>query len=215
MKIVIQCAAQKDPDAGYWHTKGGKRVSFIANPAAAAHSDKIIYATPEHISPEGLPWRTLVWNYNKTPNRNPFKLYPVYKLYRNETYRALVNEYGVENTFILSAGWGLVRADFLTPQYNITFSALAAKEYRRVKKDHYRDFCMLPDDGEPVVFFGGKDYLPLFASLTMGIRGKRTIFYNSASCPHLARCGIRRYETATRTNWHYECAKAFIAGEIH
>lgn len=214
MNIVIQCAAKKDPDAGYWRTGHGRDVFFIAHPAAATHSNKLIYARPDDISPDRVSWRSLVWKYNETPDRNPFKLYPAYRLYLNDSYRALVKKFGMERTFILSAGWGLIRADFLLPQYDITFSASAEQQYRRSKKDTYDDFCMLPDDGQPVMFFGGKDYLSLFASITRGIRGKRIVFYNSTSCPELAGCTLRRYKTATRTNWHYECVRSFIQGDI-
>lgn len=211
MKVVIQCAAQKDSDAGYWPTDGGKAVSFVASPAEATPSGKIIYARPDDASDQGVSWRSLVWDYNKAPGRNPLNLYPAYQLYRNDTYRALAKQFGIENTFILSAGWGLIRSDFLTPQYDITFSAAAFIANRRRKTDHYSDFCMLPNDGTEVVFFGGKDYLPLFLSLTGAFKGQRNVFYNSASCPNLPGCTVTRYKTATRTNWHYECAKAFIA----
>jgi hypothetical protein len=37
----------------------------------------------------------------------------------------LVEKFGIEKVFILSAGWGLIRADFLTPNYDITFSGSA------------------------------------------------------------------------------------------
>ena len=65
-----------------------------------------------------------------------------------------------------------------------------------------------------IVFFGGKDYLPLFSALTTGIYAPKTVFYNSASMPSGRGCKLRRFETSTRTNWHYECANAFIDGRI-
>lgn len=211
MKVVIQCAAQKDSDAGYWRTDAGKAVSFVASPAQATLSRKMMYARPDDTSDQGVSWRSLVGDYNKAPGLNPLNLYPAYRLYRNHTYRALAEKFGIENTFILSAGWGLIRSDFLTPQYDITFSGVADIANRRRKNDYYSDFCMLPDDGAEIVFFGGKDYLPLFLSLTGALKGKRIVFYNSASCPNVPGCTVRRYKTATRTNWHYQCAKAFIA----
>ena len=61
----------------------------------------------------------------------------------------------------------MIAADFLTPDYDITFSGSADAYVRRGKKDRYKDFCMLPADTvDDIVFFGGKDYLPLFAKLT-------------------------------------------------
>jgi hypothetical protein len=55
---------------------------------------------------------------------------------------------------------------------------------RRRKTDRYDDFCMLPGHtDEEILFFGGKDYLPLFCSLTDAIRGTKIVFYNSATTP--------------------------------
>jgi len=91
----------------------------------AAPSRKIRYARPDDASDQGVSWRSLIWDYNKARARNPLKLYPAYRLYIDDAYGALVKQFGITNTFILSAGWGLIRSDFLTPQYNITFSGAA------------------------------------------------------------------------------------------
>ncbi len=76
-----------------------------------------------------------------------------------KVYGRLVVRLGLENVYVLSAGWGLIRADFLTPYYYITFSSRADTYKRRRKTDRYDDFRMLPDDAKnDIVFFGGKDY---------------------------------------------------------
>ena len=54
---------------------------------------------------------------------------------RPSVYRELVHALGAENVFILSAGWGLLSADFLTPNYDITFSATAERYKRRRVRD--------------------------------------------------------------------------------
>ena len=91
-------------------------------------------------------------------NDNPLGLYPAYRLYRNPIYERLVDRLGLQNVYILSAGWGLIWADFLTPYYDITFSQSAEGFKRRWKTDRYMDFSMLPDrQGDEIVFFGGKD----------------------------------------------------------
>ena len=144
---------------------------------------------------------------------NPLGLCPAYRLYENQTYGRLADRFG-SNLYILSAGWGLIRADFLTPYYDITFSPSADSYKRRRKADRYQDFCMLLRDAdEPIVFFGGKDYVPLFCTLTKSAKGKRTIFYNSARPPEAPDCRLERFETATRTDWHYECANHFLNKE--
>jgi hypothetical protein len=153
--------------------------------------------------------------YNDDPGGNPLRLYPAYQLYENQAYGRLVDRFGSENVYILSAGWGLIRAGFLTPSYDITFSPSADAYKRRRKTDRYDDFRMLPDDTEnDIVFFGGKDYLPLFCSLTDTNRSRKIVFFNSTSIPRLNGCTLKRFETTTRTNWHYECANAFLDGTI-
>ena len=215
MKIVIQCASGKETSAGHMQTKDGKQVIFVAQPQLAPHDDKI-YATPDDQSDWQKSWRSLLEEYNKSPGKYPWNLYPAYKLYRNEVYGALVNKFGVERVYILSAGWGLIRADFLTPQYDITFSSRAEGYKRRVKPtpaktDRFQDFQMLPEDSDDsVVYFGGKDYLPLFCKLTKKCRCYRKVFYNSAIPPDAPDCVLERCNTKTRTNWHYECAKIFL-----
>jgi hypothetical protein len=78
-----------------------------------------------------------------------------------------VDRFGVEKVYILSAGWGLIRADFLTPYYDITFSQQAERWKRRRKADRYEDFRMLSDDAaDDIACVGGKDYLKLFGALT-------------------------------------------------
>jgi hypothetical protein len=126
-----------------------------------------------------------------------------------------LDRFGSENVYILSVGWGLIRADFLTPSYDITFSPSADAYKRRRKTDQYDDLRMLRNDTEDdIVFFGGKDYLPLFCSLTDTNRSRKIVFFNSTGIPRLNGCTLKRFETTTRTNWHYECANAFLDGTI-
>ena len=63
---------------------------------------------------------------------------------------------------------------------------------------------------EPIVFFGGKDYVPLFNTLTKSAKGKRTVYYNSVQPSDAVGCTLKRFETTTKTNWHYKCAKDFL-----
>src|SRR5262249_29194545 len=104
---------------------------------------------------------------------------------------------------------------FLIPQYNITFSASAESYKRRRKGDAYADFRHLGADVKgPVLFFGGKDYVPFFCNLTGGLKAERIVFFNSSDAPEGAGCRLVRYPTRTRTNWHYECVAAFLAGRL-
>ena len=216
MNVVIQCAAKKQPDAGCLRTKDGKRVFFVADPEKAPVKHGYVYARPDDPSDKGPSWRDLLLEYNANSGNSSLGLYSAYELYGNSTYRLLAARFGLENTFILSAGWGLISAFFLTPNYDITFSASADAYKRRKKSDAYLDFSMLPKCiNEDMFFFGGKDYQPLFCALTDSYKGKRTIFYNSKHPPDTPGCSRRRFPTRTRTNWHYECADAFINGDLN
>ena len=104
-----------------------------------------------------------------------------------------------------SAGEGIYGLD---RNGKITFSNAAARYKKRGKTHPYADFRQLANDRpEPVVFLGGKDYLPLFERLTADVDARKVAFYRSTAVPR--RSGIRyvRYETPARTNWHYLCAR--------
>ena len=214
MKIVIQCAASKSDHAGCLATSDGKSIIFVAYPEYAPYKDGYFYCRPDDLSPDGITWRNKLIDYNNKEN-NPDNLLPAYQLYRHESYVNLVDRYGKDNIYILSAGWGLISSQFLTPVYDITFSISAEKYKRRKNMDKYDDFCQLKlDCHEDLLFFGGKDYLPLFSILTRSYQGRRIIFYNSKIKPNVSGCSLVRYTTTTRTNWHYECVKAFINKKV-
>jgi hypothetical protein len=197
--VVIQCAGSKRADAGFLKTKDGTSVSFVAHPEFAPPADGCIYARPDDASDAGGTWRDQLLAYNESPGSNPLGLLPAFELYENAIYRALANRFGVEKTYILSAGWGLIRAAFLTPAYDITFSTQAEDYVRRRKRDAFHDFAMIPvRTTEPVVCFASKEYAPLFAALTRSVKSEKTVFYNSATPPTAPGCVLVRFETRTR-----------------
>ncbi len=217
MIVVIQCAGSKFKNAGTMRDGRGKPVKFVAQPDPAP-ADGYSYARPDDESGQGGTWREMLLQYNNENGANPLGLARAFELYRPPVYQALAQQVGTKKLYILSAGWGLIRADFLTPDYDITFSAQARNEHaykRRKRADRYEDFCMVPPEGdEPVLFFGGKDYLPLFTALTSALRAPRVVYYRSEDKPHIPGCVPVRYSTPRSTNWHYECAETFIAGDL-
>ncbi len=220
MTVVISCAGGKNPFAGYMLTENGQRVMFVADPQEAPLDESIIYKRPDDLAHSGLSWRDKLIEYNSkykdTASGNPLGLLPAWKLYKNPAYSELVSAFDIQNIFILSAGWGLIHADFLTPTYDITFSQQAEAYKRRRKRDIYKDFATLPKDiCEPVVFLGGKDYIPLFCYLTEDIKSKRIVFYNSKVPPDAPGCELRSFITKTRTNWHYKCARELAQQNIN
>lgn len=214
MKIVIQCAGSKSEGAGSFTLKDGRRVMFVASPSVKPPPENCIYARPDDTAETPHEtWREKLTAYNREEaDKNPLNLLPAYKLYKNPIYQQLVSRFGQEKVFILSAGWGLIPAYFLTPAYDITFSASGDLLNRRKSNDHYNDFCLMEDDDEEIAFLGGKSYLPLFHALTKGMSGKKIVFYNSRTSPNLPSSNIQliKFETSTRTNWHYECAQSII-----
>tara|TARA_R110002110_G_scaffold137735_2_gene323083 strand:- start:9692 stop:10246 length:555 start_codon:yes stop_codon:yes gene_type:complete len=163
MIVVIQCAAKKTRNAGHLCYQNGQNVLFVAEPGSAPVSAGTKYARPDDVADTGSSWRNELIRYNEAPTNNPLGLVPAWQLYKNPAYGFLAKTYGLEKLYILSAGWGLIAADFLTPVYDITFSSSADAYKRRRNKDRYDDLCMLPSNSdEPVVFFGGKDYISLF-----------------------------------------------------
>lgn len=208
MIIVIACAGGKNPDAGYMKTLDGHHVNFVGNPPEGTNG---VYARPDDMSDTGVTWREQLVEYNRNPNDNPLGLLPAWKLYKHPIYVQLVEKFGLDKVFILSAGWGLISSNFFTPVYNITFSKAAGGQVHRRPTDHYADMNMLSDaTNEKVVFLGGGGYVPLFSALTAKVQGERVVYYSSKKPPLASGCTMKKYHR-TFTNWHYECAKEVIA----
>ncbi|MBX9594610.1 MAG: hypothetical protein K2X46_09620 [Roseomonas sp.] len=216
MRIVIQCAGSKHKTAGSVRCLDGRRVVFVADPRLASAAPGTLLAHPDDGSDRpGQTWRDLVIAANRSPGTFGAGLLAAAALYSPPAYLTLQRTFGVANVFILSAGWGLVRSDFLLPDYDITFSGSAPAESRRRRHHRFADFNALtslpPDD---TVFLGGKDYLPLFDALTAGQEGRRVVFFNSVVEPAIPGCDLRRFPTTRRTNWHYDCATALATGAL-
>lgn len=215
MKVVIQCAARKESHAGTMRTADGRAVYFVAEPDRAPRREGAIYARPDDRSEEGRTWRDALLHYNAEPDGNPFGLLPAYRLYRNPAYMKLARSVGVSNLFVLSAGWGLLPAEFLTPDYDITFAQAADGWKRRRSRDLYRDFRLQGVEvRDPLLFFGGSSYLGLFQQLTDSYHGPRIAWYNTRVTPTMPGVEMVRFETTARTNWHYQAVDAFVSGGL-
>jgi len=201
--IVIQCSNGKQKNAGSF---GGGKIKFEAHPEPGA---KLTYHPDKKIPDMEVTWRDYVMLYNQKVN-NPDELLPAAKLYKNKMYQKIIDEVGIKNVYILSAGWGLIRGDYLIPKYDITFSGAAKKKNRRKKNDLYNDFNQLPKTKKEVHFFGGKDYLELFYTLTKDIAPKCNITIHHAS--ETEKHPEYNYEKwpVKCTNWHYQAVKDFL-----
>jgi hypothetical protein len=222
MQIIIQCASTKKPGAGAFRTVDGEQVRFVGVPEACSDRTARVARPDEPSDIPGLTWRDRLSEYNNQHDvDNPWQLARAYELYAPSAYVRLVRRFGIENIFILSAGWGLVRADYLLPDYDVTFSAQADAYKRRRVKDHYADFNhMKPLKNGHMVFFGGRDYRPLLYALLAETAGEKILFDRVA--PETAAQNrfehgwcVRSFPTARLTNWHYGCAEALIEGSLH
>jgi hypothetical protein len=213
---VIQCASGKRDGAGHLTTVNGKPVTFVAQRELAPHRADREYAEPDDPSGYGSSWREFLQKHNNDHSGdNPARLCPAYQLYKNKAYVRLADGLGVSNVYVLSAGWGLIRADFLTPFYDITFSSSADTYKRRRKKDRFDDLRMLPESTKKdIVFFGSRECLPLFCSLTDSVRAKRIVFYNSQAPPQCNGCTLKKFVGTRHTNWQYDCVNAFLDGRV-
>jgi hypothetical protein len=216
MKVVIQCSATKNAAAGSF-TQNGQRVKFVAHPELYGGPVGEVPFKPDAIIPsEQITWRDHLLAYNQIDD-NPDHLLPVVELYSNKVYRNLLNFIGEENLYILSAGWGLIRANFKLPDYDITFSQSEPWK-RRTKHDEFLDFAQLTQSELPVdeqiYFFGSKDYLPLYYRLTQNLVARKVVYFKSSKIKKHAGYEYILYGREIKTNWHYSCAKDFMAGRI-
>ena len=124
--VVIQCAATKRKGAGRLVSASGQRMVFVARPESAPVNIGCVYARPDDPSGNGKSWREILHEYNKRPGDNPLGLYPAYQLYENRIYERLTHAFGLENVYVLSAGWALIGAGFLTLVTTLPLAACGA-----------------------------------------------------------------------------------------
>ena len=228
MKVVIQCAASKRDHDGGFTTGSGEKLLFVAAPELCVSVPPgMRYARPDDPCGEEKAgtWRDMLKRYNEQPD-NPCKLLRAADLYSpkehefRNLYRELADAFGWDNLFILSAGLGLIRAGFWTPDYKVTFSAQVKKEeswtWRNSKASQplWHDFNHLCEtqigQDEPIHFFGGKDYLPTFYTLLETLPGKKIVHYMGRVVEHSG-FKYKEYKGPEKNRtWHYRAAKDFL-----
>ena len=219
MIVVISCAGSKHSKAGKLKTKDGTPVKFVAHPGEAPDNPAYVYAHPDDPSGYGMPWRNKLLDYNKKyqdTGDNPDGLLPAWQLYENPAYGRLFKELGPEKVYILSAGWGLIKSTFLTSYYDITFSTNPKVEKwkrRNFKKDKFEDNPLSKDISDTIVFFGGKDYIPLFCKLTRSLDCRKIVLYTGKKPLVLPNYRLKRSDRKGQ-KWYYQCAKDFLDGYL-
>jgi len=213
--VIFPCCAGKEKR--YWEYKGQK-VEFVANPDKCAKLGGFLYCHPDCKNPDtGKTWRQELEDYNKQyqlTGKNPLGLCRAWELYQpkqNKTiYAQLYKKFG-ERLFILSAGWGLVRADYLLPHYDITFGQRAKPYNERRENDTYYDFNQLIDveleKNDIIYFFGVKGYIWLYYRLTCNLSCRKVIYHRSTKIHQIQGYEYMPYSGGRRTSWHYSCIK--------
>ena len=213
--VVIQGGENKVASAGHMVLPDGRPVVFVAEPGVAPGDPGMAYRRPDDRADGIQTFRDALVAYNGTPEDNPLGLLPAWRLYDDDAYRTLVEGVEPENLFILSAGWGLIESDFLTPTYDITFSNGVATYKRRRPRDSYNDLCRLPSEGTSrLVFAGGTDYIPLFLELTEGITTERIVYHHASRAPLAAAAQFVPVESDDTNDWHLQWARDYAAGKV-
>ncbi|MGL2999401.1 hypothetical protein [Flavobacterium sp. RSSB_23] len=211
-KVVMICAGQKNNSffTAYPIEK------FVDNP-----SNNFEHHPDDIKENSETTWRDYLID-----NQNDKNLLEAYRLYVPRTlpnvYLESHNRF-MANLYILSAGWGLVRANYRLPKYDITFSKatnVSLNARRNFNTTQYQDFNQLDkNDDNDIVFIGSPDYIPLFIHLTENLKNRKIIYWKKKNTPNTYPLPnnsflYRFYLTTTNTNWYYELARDFCSGLI-
>jgi len=224
--IIFPCSKGKKEK--YWENKGQK-VEFVANPNPdnCAKSQGFLHCHPDDINTDtGKTWRQELQDYNEycqRTNKNPFGLYKACELYEPKRNKQIYNQLYQNfksRLFILSAGWGLVRADYLLPHYDITLKENVAICNRRTKQRKFDDFNHLAQNiqqDDIVLFPILNDYIDLFHELTKRLTQKKFVFAQDKP-PEIDAWQTEAYifkkYDRKHTSWQYKWAEDAINGVL-
>jgi hypothetical protein len=224
MIIVIQCANRKVANAPTL-TLNGNAVHFVVKPRDE-QKDKRPW---DQIPGSDKTWIDCVKAYNETGGAIPGEyiklnigtedgrqLMQCGNLYKHPVYSELMAACGLRNVYILSAGWGLVRADKYIPNYNITFNPSGDHSVRIGVKDRLQYPFMsdeIPDNGE-INLFISRAYVLYWSHLYLGIVQRTVLHWRlGQELPDGQYRTVIKHDCGNqRTNWHYTAARQFIAG---
>jgi hypothetical protein len=205
---VLCCSSDKTKDRFCYN---GKFYKFVAYPQEVAQGGVIFYKPDDRIPGENKTWRDLVLEQNEPD------LVPAYELYSRDIYRDLYHEFG-NYFYILSAGWGIIRADFKIPAYDITYSTdkKIPGFVKRINNQNWNDINHLQEDAKKfdsnseIILFAGSDYAPRFCDMTQYIKCTKKILYKSLKLIRQQGFIYEYYKTKINTNWFYKAAQDFL-----
>ena len=233
-QILIQCAGKKNNTYTFDNYQG-KKVEFISDIESndLPNSNNSIYVNPnEAISEDSdKTWIDKLKEYNKN-KLNPNGFCQAWELYENPIYADIKKKVGKENMFIASAGWGIVKASYWLPNYDITFSRppKGKKKNYIIRSSAQNEIAQWDDinafhDSNIKIYdlhiFCGKKYLRLINKLitdrqidpnmiTLYIRNNEPNFNEWEIYCKLIKWTHPDPKKDRNTNWHYDCAEDFI-----
>jgi hypothetical protein len=226
MVVVIACSGPKIGSNLINQNK--QKIKFVSAPNQCINYrsvEDILFFHPDDLIENNKSGRDLIL---EMQNDNSYltKAYELYKErldIKDEIYVNLYNKFK-SNLYIISAGWGIIRADFKLPNYDITFkTGVSPCNYRsfQVLFNDFNHLKNIPVD-EIIVFIGSPDYINFFYSMTKDIPNKKVIFWKKAETPTKFKniCNdknfyFKYYETKKRTGWYYELARKLINGNFN
>ena len=224
MIVVIQCAGRKHPNTPPL-TFNGNVVHFVAQP-----QDGQVDKRPwDQIPGSNKTWIDCIKAYNEASGEMPAeyinlnigteksrRLWQCGNLYKPPVYGELMSACGLRNVYILSAGWGLVRADKFIPKYDVTFSQLGDISVRIAATDRLQCASLsdeIPDNGEINLFISRAHVL--YWSHLYRDAAQRTVLHwrLGQELPNGQYGTIVKHDCGDQvTNWQYTAARQFIAG---
>lgn len=227
MKVVIQCAGRKNPAATF--TLHQRCLTFLAEP-----DPSLDQLSPWDKIPglESNDWIDCIrdigdpsaWEKYVTAGigiSGGGGLSTSGNLYANNIYRQLMARLGNSNVYILSAGWGLTRADRGIPDYNVTFATdqntpKAARITPKARSEKSSIEMCIPDDDKIHLFLTPKYYE--YWKLSFGAQGnhaERQVLHwrKGQGLPdkNIPSEQVQWHDCGKmRTNWQYKAARQFI-----
>lgn len=212
---VLSCSGEKIKD--WFSYSDEQHIMFVASPEAVLNAPPpkfplgIKYCRPDDkIFDTEDTWLDLV------KKQNHPDLIPAYQLYKRDIYHKFYMKYR-NNFYIISAGWGIIRASYKIPAYNITYSNSKSvpKYSRRINSDKWNDFNHLKEDSANfdensiIILFSGSNYIESFCNMTKFIKNRKIIYYTAQSISKKDGFEYSKYKK-NFTNWHYEAAKEYL-----
>jgi hypothetical protein len=216
VKVVIQCAGRKI--CAPTLSQGDQALNFVATPRLGPPNERAPWDALPALNSD--TWIDCVRDYNDkkilplgiavSKGQN---LTTAGSLYRRSIYQDLIRTVGSQNVYILSAGWGLIRADDKIPPYNVTFSnnALLEAKITPAKRGLHGSIRKAVDGDDEIHLFLTPKYLEYWVKCFSGQFGSRKVILHWRKSQKLPRLSgspndIYWHCCGSQRTWPYDAA---------